>query len=53
MDGCALAAWDEFQEDRKRKIEKDTCAHPPCLGGEVNMATLLSAFNKWAVGADF
>lgn len=24
--------------------EKDTCAHPPCLGGEVNMAALLSAF---------
>lgn len=33
--------------------EKDTCACPPCLGGEVNLAALLSAVNKWAVGADF
>lgn len=40
MGGCILATWDEFQEDRKRKTEKDTCAHPPCLG-EVNMAALL------------
>lgn len=53
MDGCTLATGDEFPEDRKRKTEKDTCACPPCLGGEVNLAALLSAFNKWAVGADF
>lgn len=47
--------WPPGTSSRRTERERlrKTRAHPPCLGDEVNMAALLSAFNKWAVVADF